>query len=301
MSGDPRECARRSARVDDPARTPLTERHVSRERTGIRRAHLIGGVAAVGLAVVAFVVVARAPRPVIPARCRIPSIVAGDTYSITPVQAQDAAIIAAVALRKGMADHAVTVALATSLQETQLRNLPYGDLDSLGLFQQRPSEGWGTRAQIMDPNYAASRFYDRLAQVSGWQAMAVTQAAQLVQRSATPDAYAAWETEARSLARALTGEIPTGVSCQLDGFGGLTPASTALEQAATTQMGAQLIGVPVSMKLGWQVASWAVAHAYRYHLTSVAFDGRRWTVASGAWKPIAASEPVTVQITMSAA
>jgi hypothetical protein len=255
----------------------------------------------VGVAIIALVVMARAPSPVIPAECRFASIAAGDSYSITPAQAQNAAIIAAVALRKGMADHAVTIALATSFQETQLRNLPYGDLDSLGLFQQRPSEGWGASAQIMDPSYAASSFYDHLAQVSGWQAMAVTQAAQLVQRSATPDAYAAWETEARSLARALTGEIPTGVSCQLDGFGGRTPAPTALEQAATTEMGARLIGVPVSIKLGWQVACWAVAHAYNYHLTSVSFDGRRWTVASGAWKSIAASGPATVQITMSGA
>jgi hypothetical protein len=192
-------------------------------------------------------------------------------------------------MRKGMPDHAVTVALAASLQETQLRNLPYGDRDSVGLFQQRPSQGWGTNAQIMDPNYAASAFYDHLALVPGWQTMAVTEAAQLVQQSATPDAYANWETEARSLARALTGEVPAGLSCRFDGFGGPTPSPSALAQAARTEMGAQLFGVPVSTKTGWQVASWAVAHAYSYHVSSVSFEGRTWTAASGTWSPIGIS------------
>src|SRR6195952_2503590 len=62
----------------------------------------------------------------------------------------------------GLSDHAVTVALATALQETKLENLPYGDRDSVGLFQQRPSQGWGTRDQLLDPVYAAHAFYQRL-------------------------------------------------------------------------------------------------------------------------------------------
>jgi hypothetical protein len=203
-----------------------------------------------------------------------------------------------VALRKGMPDHAVTIALAASLQETQLRNLPYGDLDSVGLFQQRPSQGWGTSAEIMNPDYAASAFYDHLAQVTAWQTMTVTQAAQLVQRSATPDAYATWQTEARSLARALTGEIPAGLACRLGGCGGLAPPSAALAQAARTEMGAQLLGVPVSTKTGWQVATWAVAHAYNYHLSSVSFAGQTWTVTSGTWTPIPPSRPATAHNTV---
>jgi hypothetical protein len=194
-----------------------------------------------------------------------------------------------------MPDHAVTVALAASLQETQLRNLPYGDLDSLGLFQQRPSQGWGTPAQIMDPSYSASAFYDHLVQVSGWQTIAVTEAAQLVQHSATPTAYAQWENEARSLARALTGEMTAGLSCHLDGFGGAAPAPSALAQAASTEMGAQLLGVPVSIKTGWQVATWAVAHAYQYHLHSVSFGGMTWTAASGTWKPTAGPAAGAIQ------
>jgi hypothetical protein len=224
--------------------------------------------------------------------------VPGGSYSITPTQAQNAAIIAAVALRMGLPDHAVTVALATSLQESQLLNLPYGDQDSLGLFQQRPSQGWGTSTQVMDPNYAASAFYDHLAQLSGWQTMPVTEAAQLVQHSATPDAYATWETEARSLARALTGEVPTGLTCHLDGFSGPAPPPSALLQAALTEMGSQLIGAPVSTKTGWQVASWAVAHADNYHLNSVSFGGWTWTVASGTWASISGSGAGTAQDTV---
>lgn len=272
-------------------------------RTGIRRAHLVVGVVVAGLAVIVGVVVGRTSGPAPPGpapltACTVASTATDGSYSITPPQAQNAAIIAAVALRMGMPDHAVTVALATSLQESQLQNLPYGDRDSLGLFQQRPSQGWGTSTQIMDPNYAASAFYDHLAQVSGWQTMPVTEAAQLVQHSATPDAYATWETEARSLARALTGEVPAGFSCHFDGFSGPAPPSTALFQAATAEMGTQLIGAPVSTKTGWQVASWAVAHADNYHLSSVSFGGWRWTAASGTWASISGSGSGTAQNTV---
>jgi len=250
-----------------------------------RRIVVVAAVFVLGASAVAVVsaIVGRNHRTSLPVACVFGSGSAAAAYTITPEQAQNAAIIAAVALRKGMADHAVTVALAASLQETHLRNLPYGDLDSVGLFQQRPSQGWGTSAQIMDPDYAASTFYDHLARVSGWQAMAVTAAAQLVQHSATPDAYATWEAEARSLASALTGEVPAGLACRLRGFGGSAPAPSALGQAAATELGAPLLGVPLPAKTGWAVAAWAVAHAYTYHLRSVSFDGWTWTAASGRW------------------
>ncbi|WP_046498688.1 C40 family peptidase [Streptomyces odonnellii] len=95
------------------------------------------------------------------------------------------------------------VALATALQESGLRNLSYGDRDSLGLFQQRPSQGWGTAEQIMQPVYAATKFYEALRKVSGWESMTVTQAAQTVQRSGFPDAYAKWEPLATALRKAI--------------------------------------------------------------------------------------------------
>ncbi|MDH6145488.1 cell wall-associated NlpC family hydrolase [Kitasatospora sp. GP30] len=95
------------------------------------------------------------------------------------------------------------VALATALQESGLRNINYGDRDSLGLFQQRPSQGWGTATQIMQPVYASTKFYEALQQVNGWQSMTVTQAAQAVQRSGFPDAYAKWEPLATALQKAI--------------------------------------------------------------------------------------------------
>lgn len=95
------------------------------------------------------------------------------------------------------------VALATALQESGLRNLSYGDRDSLGLFQQRPSQGWGTAQQVRDPVHASTSFYERLKKVSGWQSMTVAQAAQAVQASGFPDAYAKWEPLASALQKAL--------------------------------------------------------------------------------------------------
>ncbi|AUH40513.1 C40 family peptidase [Streptomyces sp. CMB-StM0423] len=102
------------------------------------------------------------------------------------------------------------IALATALQESRLRNLTYGDRDSLGLFQQRPSQGWGTAQQIRDPVYASEQFYQRLLTVDGWQQMTIAQAAQAVQKSAYPDAYAQWEGLATALQAAVTATFPTG-------------------------------------------------------------------------------------------
>jgi cell wall-associated NlpC family hydrolase len=96
------------------------------------------------------------------------------------------------------------IALATAMQESSLRNLPGGDLDSIGVFQQRPSAGWGTPAQLRSVEYQAGRFYDALVAVPRWQTLPLTAAAQTVQRSAHPDAYATWTREATSLAAGLT-------------------------------------------------------------------------------------------------
>ena len=257
---------------------------------------MIGGaVVVVGVAVIVGIIARPGPRSAAPASCSF-----GDAtrYSITPEQAQNAALIAAVAYHKEEPDHAVTVALAASFQETGLRNLSYGDRDSVGLFQQRPSEGWGTTKQIMDPVYAASIFYDHLVQVSGWQTMAVTQAAQLVQHSATPLAYGAWEAEARALATALTGEVAAGLSCRLGSFGREAPHLAALAHAASDELGAPLVGVPVSTNAGWQVATWAVAHAAGDRLSSVSFDDRRWTAVSGKWAAITRPGPVRNTVTV---
>ncbi|WP_030764725.1 MULTISPECIES: hypothetical protein [unclassified Streptomyces] len=127
------------------------------------------------------------------------------TYEMSPEQAANAATIAAVGVAKGLPDRAVTIALATAMQESALRNLDHGDRDSLGLFQQRPSMGWGTPEQITDPVYSAGIFYDHLVDVPGYSRLPLTVAAQKVQRSGFPQAYAKHEPDATVLTAAFAG------------------------------------------------------------------------------------------------
>jgi hypothetical protein len=205
-------------------------------------------------------------------------------------QAANAATIAAVGKRDGLADHAVTVALVAALQESKLRNLAYGDLDSVGIFQQRPSQGWGSETQLVVPSYAAAAFYRALVRIPGWDSMPVGQAAQAVQRSAAPEAYAPWEHQARALADALTGETAAAFSCRFaPPTAELGPDSLA--DAVTAELGSPALGTPVAEARGWTVASWLVAHGSEYHLTSVSFMGRLWTPATGAWSPHAPVNP----------
>jgi hypothetical protein len=141
--------------------------------------------------------------------CALP----GSARTITPEQAENAAIIAQVGWGRGLPDRAVVIALATAQQESGLRNLDYGDRDSLGLFQQRPSMNWGTPAQVQDPEYAAGQFYDRLVGVQGWNTRRLTEVAQTVQRSAYPEAYQRHEAMAIDLTAALKaggGELDCG-------------------------------------------------------------------------------------------
>ena len=130
--------------------------------------------------------------------------VEGGTVTVSAEQARHATTIARVARDRGLADRAVVIALATAQQESGLRNLDYGDRDSLGLFQQRPSQGWGTPAQVQDPVYAAGKFYDGLVQVPGWETGRLTDVAQTVQRSGFPEAYQKHERMAQELTVALT-------------------------------------------------------------------------------------------------
>ncbi|MEU7166627.1 NlpC/P60 family protein [Streptomyces morookaense] len=125
-------------------------------------------------------------------------------------QIPNAKTIVATGVAMHIPERGQIVALATAMQESRLRNLNYGDLDSLGLFQQRPSAGWGTPAQVRDPVYASTKFYKALLEVRGWESMTVTQAAQAVQRSAFPDAYAQWEPLARALQSAIIKTLPDG-------------------------------------------------------------------------------------------
>ncbi|MEU5394349.1 heavy metal transporter [Streptomyces tibetensis] len=147
----------------------------------------------------------------------------GASYEFTPEQAVNAATITAVGTARDLPERAVTIALATALQESALRNIKHGDRDSLGLFQQRPSQGWGTPKEIMDPTYSAGEFYDHLVKVPGYTRLPLTVAAQRVQRSGFPQAYAKHEPDAALLAAALTGQSAATLTC--DGRPAATRAS----------------------------------------------------------------------------
>ncbi|MFI6243106.1 hypothetical protein ACIBEF_24845 [Micromonospora sp. NPDC050795] len=135
----------------------------------------------------------------------IPHGTQGDQSRITLNDEQTANVKAIIAATKkaGLPERAAVISIATSLQESKLENLGHlGDMndhDSLGLFQQRPSSGWGTPEQITDPEYSTTAFLKGLKQVDGWQDMPLTDAAQTVQVSAYPDAYAQWEQQAADL------------------------------------------------------------------------------------------------------
>ncbi|WP_320779164.1 hypothetical protein, partial [Streptomyces sp. CRN 30] len=159
------------------------------------------------------------------AGCAVVSADGGERYAFTPEQAVNAATVTAVGTARGLPERAVTIALATALQESALHNIRHGDRDSLGLFQQRPSQGWGTPEQIMDPTYAAGRFYEQLSDVPGYTRLPLTVAAQRVQRSGFPEAYAKHEPDATLLAAALTGRSAATLTCS--GRPGATGASGA--------------------------------------------------------------------------
>lgn len=137
------------------------------------------------------------------------SATAGVVTPLSEEMRRNAQTIVSVGREAGVSDVGLVVGLAAAAQESALRNVDYGDRDSLGLFQQRPSAGWGTPEQVMDPARASLAFFGGasnpnpgvtrgLLDIAGWESMTVTQAAQAVQISAYPDYYAKWETSARA-------------------------------------------------------------------------------------------------------
>lgn len=141
------------------------------------------------------------------------AVTVNDTSDLRDLeQAGNVAIIVGEAIRRGLPPRAATIAIVTALQESKLYNLDYGDADSVGLFQQRPSQGWGTVDQIMDPWYSAGKFYESLVKVDGWQSGDVNDIAQTVQKSNYPRAYAQHEDIGRIWASALCGYDPAGVT-----------------------------------------------------------------------------------------
>jgi hypothetical protein len=246
--------------------------------------------------------------------------VGGRTVSLTLEQAENVSLMAAISVQRGMPARAATIAIATSAQESKLYNVEQGDRDSVGLFQQRPSQGWGTRQDLLNPYYSINAFYDALAKVDGYESMAITEAAQLVQRSAFPDAYAQHESDARVLASALTGNSPRAFSCVVDddadeapdrlGGSGLTHRADVVRrdvdaafgdlamggfapggvrsghQPGSTHYEGRAIDIfvrpvgPENRRQGWAIAQYLVAQADRLVVQNVIFDDRIWTAGS---------------------
>ena len=238
--------------------------------------------------------------------CRATAL--GRSITFTPEQSANAATITAVALKRGLPARAATIAIATSIQESKLSNVRFGDLDSLGLFQQRPSQGWGTEAQILDPVHATNKFYDALIKIDGYQSMEITKVAQEVQRSASPQAYADHEQEGRILASTLSGVSPGGIGCRLDAATVSTPAAsiaaglTAELGVPASVEGANVVATGGTEQEAWAAGSWAVTHAEADGITSITVGDRAWTRARGeqAWSWDAATTavaPTSVAIT----
>lgn len=213
---------------------------------------------------------------------------ARDGTEVTPLdldQAANAATIAAVALRRKLPEQAVVIAYATALQESHLRNLQSGDRDSVGLFQQRPSQGWGTARQLKDPAYASSRFFGALVKVKDYTGMSVHEAAQKVQRSADGTAYAQHEEDARVLAGAYTGRFPGAVRCWYPPNKRKKHSLAARALAdlrATVKRPGTGDGIAASStRAGWTMAEWMVAHAQAYGLREVRYAGRHWRASEG--------------------
>ncbi|GAA2924709.1 heavy metal transporter [Streptomyces thioluteus] len=259
----------------------------------------------------------------------------GESYSLDPEQAGNASTITAVGTSRGLPERAVTIALATAMQESGLRNIHHGDRDSLGLFQQRPTQGWGTARQITDPVYAAGAFYDHLVRVPGYSRLPLTVAAQRVQRSGFPQAYAKHEPGASLLAAALSGRAPAAFSCSTSPSDGKPGDPAAVRAGLRRDFGPSVLPatgvsgggksgkkgdasprtvsvpprpVPTTAtdngprRRGWELASWAVAHAAELRVERVSFDGRVWTAENSrdGWRRGAGQTdegPVAVRIT----
>ena len=255
------------------------------------------------------------------------------SMSLDLEQAKNASTIAAVGVSMNVPPFGVEVALATARQESKLHNVNYGDRDSVGLFQQRPSQGWGTQAQIMDPVYSATKFYQALLGVSGWQSMALTDAAQAVQKSGSATAYAQWEQFATVVGAVFTGSAGAGLGCTLDGptFPAQAKGSgallTARGQAVINQMRTEFgsanvgkidgiaadglsfnVAAPSSLTgagasaRSWAYANWAAAQAESLGVAQVSYGGKTWSASDGSagWKADsnAAANAASVHITV---
>ncbi len=214
--------------------------------------------------------------------CRV-----GD-YALDPSQASVASAMTGVVIRRQLPERAAVLVLAAALQESKLVNLGSGegDRDSVGVLQQRPSQGWGTPAQLQDVHFATGAFLDALIKIDGWRTMPLADAIQKVQISIDGSLYARHEGEAQALSDALTGHSPAGITCTFPKPDQVAPA----RQVATLIAKDLPINTPRAVEptvtvpgASWATAAWFVANADRFGIDSVRYSGRAWTREHG-WR-----------------
>lgn len=241
-----------------------------------------------------------------------PGCQAGTGASAIPLdfeQAADAATVADVAVYDHLPSQALAIAYATAIQESKLENPSYGTSDSVGIFQQRPSQGWGSASELENPVYATQAFFvtgpSALTKIRGYASMSVSQAAQEVQRSADGSAYQQWAAEGQALAADYT-TTPGAVTCWYNpatpngsqGAGQGATATLNLSEAAAKLEGTfgspRADGVVTGVTLassgkseifdvttagGWAVANWLVTNASSFGITKVTYDGYQWNAS----------------------
>jgi hypothetical protein len=270
------------------------------QRPSWRRPLIVLTVIAVLLAIGAYAAYTAYQRFVVQV-LTVPGCQAGTGNNAIPLdfgQAADAATIAGVAAREHLPTRALTIAYATAFQESKLENLTYGDRDSVGIFQQRPSEGWGTTAELEDPVYASGAFFGALVKVPNYTTVPVYEAAQAVQKSADGFAYQQYAQSGALLADDYT-TMPHAVTCwyspatqaaddnvspklNLPGavkglestFG--QPGHDAVVTSITSARPGGSVTVSAPSGSGWTVANWLVTNASSYGITQVSYAGYQW-------------------------
>ena len=249
---------------------------------GARRiGRLVALLLVVALGVGGWVGVRRAIDSFTPAQCEVRA--SGQSFTWAPDQASNTAVITAIAIRRGLPPRAATIAIATAIQESKVRNITYGDRDSVGLFQQRPSQGWGTVEQIMNPEYSSNAFYDALIKVPDWQNADIAHAAQEVQRSADGTAYAQHEGKARVTASVLAGYSPAGIGCRLEAPTTAGSASAVADLISQDHgLTARVEGDTVVLdaqtsEQAWAVGAWGVARAIDTGVVRVSVGDQQWS------------------------
>jgi hypothetical protein len=211
------------------------------------------------------------------------------TSTLTTDQASVASTMVGVVLRRSLPQRAAVLTIAAGLQESKLTNLPpgAGDRDSVGVLQQRPSQGWGTEEQLSDVHYATEKFLDALVKVDDWQQLSLADAIQEVQRSAYGTAYAKHEDDATAIAAGFWGR-PRGIACRFAKPDKAAPADTVAAQlrrdlpVQQPTVSGREIRVPGA---SWPTVAWLVANGDRLGLESVTYTGWHWT-RHGKWQQV---------------